>query len=136
MSPGEDFAMGEPVHRYTRREAIADGVLVDVSREASPAEMAGGFTVSVAITAGLWAAIEAIPASLQGIADARGRLHDVLWMAAQAGRRCEFRAGGACMFVVLLPFLGSTKRLQLLSVHLGPDDDGKPCVTIGFSEDF
>ncbi len=78
---------GEPIHAYTRAEAIDDGVLVDVTRQASPAEMRGGFTVPVALTAALWSAIEAIPPSLQGIADARGRLHDVLWMASLAARR-------------------------------------------------
>lgn len=76
------------VHVYTRSQALADGVLVDVTRQASPAEMLGGFTVPVAVTAALWRAIEAVPASLGGIADVRGRLHDVLWMAAGAARRC------------------------------------------------
>lgn len=75
------------VHVYTRSQALADGVLVDVDRQASPAEMLGGFTIPVAVTAALWAAIEAIPASLRGIADVRGRLHDVLWTAACVAQR-------------------------------------------------
>lgn len=75
------------VHVYTRSQALADGVLVDVTRQASPAEMLGGFTIPIAVTAALWAAIESIPASLQSIADVRGRLHDVVWMAACAARR-------------------------------------------------
>lgn len=75
------------VHVYTRSQALADGVLVDVTRQASPAEMLGGFTIPVAVTAALWVGIESIPASRQGIADVRGRLHDVLWMAACATRR-------------------------------------------------
>lgn len=78
---------GEPIDAYTRAQALADGVLVDVTRQASPAEMHGGFRLPVAVTAALWAAIEAIPQRLAGIADVRGRLHDVLWMAACAARR-------------------------------------------------
>jgi len=127
----------DPIHAYSRAQAIADGVLVDVSRQASPAEMLGGFVVPVAVTAALWEAIEAIPDSLAGIADPRGRFHDVLWMASLAVRRCELhRSGGPATFRVHLPFRGSRKRLQLLTVHIGPGDDGRPCATIGFPEDF
>lgn len=115
---------------YTRRQAIADGVLVDVSRQASPGEMHGGFLVPVAVTAALWAAIEAIPQSLAGIADARGRLHDVLWMASLVARRAS------AAFVVDLPIAGTRKRTQRLRVDVGPGDDSAPCVTIGFPEDF
>lgn len=118
------------VFGYSRRQALADGVLVDVTRQASPAEMHGGFLVPVAVTAALWAAIEAIPPSLRGIADARGRLHDVLWMAVLALRR-ESEA-----FSLHLPIASSRKRTQRLQVVVGPDDEGMPCATIGFPEDF
>ena len=127
------------VHAYTRRQALADGVLIDVTREASPAEMHGGFLVPVAVTAALWAAIEAIPPSLAGIADARGRLHDVLWMAALAVRRGRNgpRDGGPSLtFAIHLPIAGTRKRTQQLRVDVGPDDGGMPCVTIGFPADF
>jgi len=127
---GPDYTFGQPIHAYTRAEAIADGVLVDVSREASPAEMRSGFTVPVALTAALWSAIEAIPPSLQGIADVRGRLHDVLWLARVAAHR------RATTFAVHLPFAGTRKRTQFLRLDIGPDDDGSPCVTIGFPEDL
>jgi len=132
--PGDVF--GDAIHRYTRREAIADGVLVDVTREASPGEMAGGFAVPVAITAAVSQAIEAIPASLVGIADARGRLHDVLWMAVVAARRCELhRTEGSCVFRVHMPSAGTRKVLQVLTVQVGPGDAGEPVVTIGFPEE-
>lgn len=121
---------GELVHRYTRRQALADGVL----RDASNAARELGFRVPVAITAAVWVAIEAIPARLQGIADMRGRLHDVLWMASLAARREPSRA--AVPFRVLLPTRGSRRQLCELLAVVGPDDDGAPCVTVGFPEDF
>ena len=126
----DDATFGEPIHAYTRADAIGDGALIDVSRQASPAEMHGGFTVPVAITAALWSAIEAIPDSLAGIADVRGRLHDVLWLARVAAHR------RATTFAVHLPFAGTRKRTQVLRLDIGPDDHGSPCVTIGFPEDF
>jgi len=124
----------DPVYAYTRRQALADGVLVDVTRQASPAEMHGGFVVPVAVTAALWAAIEAIPDSLAGIVDARGRLHDVLWLALIATQRFLEVSGGT--FAVQLPSRGTRQRVKTLRVEIGPDDSGTPCVTIGFPEDF
>jgi hypothetical protein len=125
---------GEPIHAYTRAQALGDGVLVDVTRQASTVEMRGGFTVPVAVTAALWAAIEAIPDSLAGIADARGRLHDVLWLARIAAQRFSGLPGGT--FAVHLPSRGARQRVKTLRVEIGPDDHGAPCVTIGFPEDF
>jgi len=77
---------------------------------------------------------EAIPDSLAGIADARGRLHDVLWLARVAAHRFRGLAGGT--FAVVLPYRGTRKRVQTLRIEVGPDDDGAPCVTIGFPGDF
>jgi hypothetical protein len=171
LSSGEDPSngsdgspFGDVVHRYMRAEAIADGVFVDVTRQASPAEMHGGFRVPVAVTAALWAAIEAIPPSLAGTADVRGRLHDVLWMANLALRRVCARAkeateadkeqattGADCplhrnfaflagahvaTFAVHLPFADTRKRVHTLRADGGPDDEGRLCVTVGFPEDF
>ena len=127
---GVDSDDGTTIDTYTRREALADGVLVDVTAQASPAEMLGGFTVPVAVTAALWHAIVAIPPSLEGLADERGRLHDVLWMARLAVRR------RAELFDVVLPFAGTRKRTQRLRLHVGPDECGAITVTIGFPEDF
>lgn len=138
-APGQNGGnpFGDAIHRYARSEAITDGVLFDVTREASPAEMAGGFSVPVAITAAVQMAIEAIPDRLVGIADVRGRLHDVLWMAACAARRAGLhRACGSCGFRVHLPVAGGGKQLQVLVVHLGPGDAGEPVATIGHPEDM
>ena len=133
--PRDPFAELEVAHVYTRLEAIADGVLVDVTRQASPTEMHGGFVVPVAVTAALWHAIEAIPPGLAGIADARGRLHDVLWMASCAVRRAA-PVAWLTSFLVHLPYAGTRTRMQRLTVAIGPNDDGSPCITIGFPEDF
>lgn len=149
------------VHVYTRSlKALADGVLVVVTRQASSAEMLGGFAVPVAVTATLWAAMEAIPARLQGIADVRGRLHDVLWMAACAARRSLAAAPSprrrrdgessqplgetarpscdrlSVWFRVILPRVGTPVRLVTLRLDIGPGDASKRVATIGFPEDF
>ncbi len=72
------------IHRYTRKQAIDDGVLVDVTEWASPREMMGGFRIPVAMTAAVWGHVQAPEDSCEST---RGRAHDVLWGALERGRK-------------------------------------------------
>ncbi len=65
---------GEPIHVYTRAQALADGVLIDVTETAREA----GFRVPVALTAAVWADVREIPVAQKGIQDPEGRLWDLL----------------------------------------------------------
>ncbi len=69
---------GEPIHIYTRAEALADGVLVDVTETAREA----GFYLPTAITA-------AVSADLAERGDRDGRLWDLLWMGVMAVRKAK-----------------------------------------------
>ena len=73
---GGDY--GEPVFVYTRAEAIADGVLVEV-----PAQLASeaGQNGAVALTAALEAIVQPTDDEKSGGQSYEGRLWDVLWMA-------------------------------------------------------
>jgi hypothetical protein len=64
------------ISRYTRAQAIEDGVLVDVTEQAKET----GLLLPTVITDHVHNVLEAIPESSAG-QDYRGRLHDVLWMA-------------------------------------------------------
>jgi hypothetical protein len=64
------------IHRYTRAEALADGVLIDVSRTAREA----GFKYPVALTRAVWERCVAVPPGVL-CQDESGRLWDVLWRA-------------------------------------------------------
>lgn len=125
---------GEPISTYTRAQAIEDGALIDVTAQAGsgPDGMLNGFTCPVAVTSSVWGAIERLPASLEGIADVRGRLHDVLWMALCAAKR----GGSELDFVVILPSRGTRKRNRTLRMVAGPGDAGELVITIGFATDF
>ena len=126
---------GPPISVYTRAQALADGVLVDVTKWASngPDGMRGGFRLPVAFTAGLWSDLLAIPAS-QSHQSMRGRAHDVLWLAALAarGRPDDHHIG----FQVRMRITGTRKLLERYIVDIGPGDDGEPVVTIGPASDF
>ncbi len=79
--------------RYTRENAIDDGVLVDVTEQAKETAI----RLPAVITSHLHQVLEDIPETSAG-QDYRGRLHDVLWMtflklkAMQATRNDEFPA--------------------------------------------
>ena len=112
---------------YSRAEALEDGVLVDVSNTASEA----GFVFPVALTAGVWADVNDIPETKQGIQDVEGRLWDLLFSAAQ---RCKKSSGNRSDEEDGLPFdlimhVGSAPYYHA-KVHLGPGDEMEPVITI------
>ena len=67
---------GEPIHRYTRAQAIADGALIDVSEVAREA----GITRPVALTRAVWDRYVRVPQGVIG-QDEAGRLWDICWSA-------------------------------------------------------
>lgn len=123
------FDGAEVIHVYTRDEAIADGVLVDVTETAREA----GFTVPVALTRAAWE--EAVAWEHGGWQDETGRLWDVCWMARAAGLAASRRdaASDRTRFAVLRvpnrPACHVARRLDL-ELHCGPGDEGDPVMTI------
>jgi septum formation inhibitor-activating ATPase MinD len=67
------------IFSYSRKQAIEEGVLVDVSEVAKEA----GFRYPVAVTAAVWAMITDIPES-RSYQDIDSRLWDVIYMAVVA----------------------------------------------------
>jgi hypothetical protein len=120
------FADADVISVYTRGQAIEDGVLVDVSETAREA----GFRIPVALTAAVWATVEAIPPKLEGIQDVQGRLWDVLWMANLAARRG--RSKSEVWFKLLMDRNEGGRRLKYLTLKMvvGPGDGGEPVITI------
>ncbi len=110
---GEIF--GEPIYSYTRAQALADGVLVNVSRAAARA----GFRYPVAVTRALWARVDVDDGVNSRTFTCAHRLGNLLSRAREAIRRAagtdrvEFEAlGSECW------------------AHCGPGDQGEPVITI------
>jgi hypothetical protein len=130
------FEDADLIHRYTRAQALDDGVLVDVSETAKEA----GFRVPVAITQTAWA--DCVHWTEDDSArvvhqDESGRLWDVLWMAGLAAGAA--RGGDRTSFNLLrVPRDGKTHQPKpvTLLLDIGPGDEGEPVITIGFAEDF
>lgn len=121
---------GEVVYSYTRKQAIEDGHLIDVSELAIEA----GFRVPVAVTRAAWAdCVEwgEADSRRQTYQDEAGRLWDVLWMAMNAARR----GTGAQKLIFQLYRVprggrGVRPRLVKLVLHIGPGDNSDPVITI------
>lgn len=120
------------IHSYSRAEALADGVLVDVTKMAKEA----GFVTHTVITQALHATISDVPGWAPG-ESYEGRLWDVLWVAFVMARGEAKRPTPSDHFDyrVEMSTGGSKDTLHLRAV-CGRDDEGKPCMTIGYPEDF
>lgn len=125
-----DLFEGVPIiHSYTRSQAIEDGVLRDVTEQARET----GFKYPTAVTVGVWSKCVALSeAAKEACNDERGRLHDVLWMAAcAAGGVIGKRDGDRTHFSL---FVVTDNALEPEEVALwavcGPGDTPEPCVTI------
>ena len=132
---------GEPIHTYSRADALDDGYLVDVTETAREA----GFRFPVALTRAAWDDCiewsDADTARKHWPQDQAGRLWDVLTMT-----RCYVR-GAACrdpdadrfmLQVLRVPRAGRgvKARAVRLMAHVGPGDDAEPVITIGLPSDF
>lgn len=132
-SLAEDIATEEVIHAYTRAEALADGVLIDVTRVAREA----GFAVSVAVTRRVWAEVVEPPEDTRKYGQSEnGRLWDIFMMLriaiANAGGekdRIEFSTRQ-----IMADSSGEARfdhpSLVPLWAHIGPGDEGEPVVTI------
>lgn len=124
------FDQSDLIHAYTRAQAIADGVLVDVTQHAKEA----GFKVPVALTQAAYFECvawddrdELAKPCGQSVS---GRLWDVLWMAFQAARKTD---GNVAPFSLLrVPREGDSLEATMvdlvLTIH--PGDAGEPVCTI------
>ena len=132
----EDPFFGPVIYEYTRAQAIADGVLVDVTETAKET----GFKLPVVITEALHSRLTPTKAD-QGLGqDYEGRLWDVLWLAAFTIKLAD-RGTDTVTFTVALQEVeaksGQPQNTDLrLRAVCGPGDEGEPVVTIGFPEDF
>ena len=129
------FADADLVHRYTRADAIRDGMLVDVSETAAEA----GFSIPTAVTATVfdqcvrWTDEDAKkkPNVYQ---DEAGRLWDVMWMAACKARllaQAGNKSSTALFQLLVVPRPGhGRRRVRTLKLAIGPGDDGEPVATI------
>lgn len=126
------FEQDEVIFSYSRKQALEDGLLVDAAEVGKQA----GFKVPLALTRAVWD--HCVAWSGDGSQDEQGRLWDVCWMAAGAARRAAQRqVADRVWFEVCVVANGHHRATKtVLTLHLGPGDEGEPVGTVMFpSED-
>ena len=112
--------MDEIIFSYTRKQAIEDGILIDVSALAKEA----GFKVPVALTVELYA--DYIKTELPG-QDETGRLWDTLFMLALAAKNT---ADSILYYCVIYRMDDEKDENVTIKAVIGPGDQGEPVITV------
>jgi hypothetical protein len=120
---------GEIISKYTRKDALEDGCLIDVTAQAKE----NGFAIPVAITSALHHEINNIP-SQYAYQSYEGRLRDLLLMG-YMNARANLK-NSRMMYKYIMPTTQQGKNSTFirkyisvcLEVHGG--DEGEPVVTI------
>jgi hypothetical protein len=120
------------IYSYSRAQAVADGVQVEVTKTAHEA----GIKFPVFITRGVFEQFVAVPPNVTG-QDEAGRLWDVVWMLRFAILRS--RTGAWRVPVALYVRNSDTERASLVKLiaQIGPldIDDPSPSITVMLPEE-
>ncbi len=123
-----DSIFGDVIHRYTRAQAIEDGVLIDVTETALEA----GIRYPTVLTAAVWAECVTVPESASW-QDETGRLWDILNLLRHAIVRSS--GGQQVNFSVGVQNNERPPERVRLKALCGPGDAGEPVITIMFPEE-
>ncbi len=117
---------GPVIYSYTRAQAVADGVQVEVTKTAAEA----GIKFPVFLTRGVFDSFVAVPPGVTG-QDEAGRLWDIVWMLRFAILRAR---PGADRIPVALYVRNDNRRATLIKLvaTCGPLDldDPQPAITV------
>src|SRR5262245_24346626 len=118
------FENADWIHRYSRVQAIADGVLVDVSETAREA----GIRYPTALTRAVWERYVRVPPGA-GAPDEAGRLWDIVWRMRWAIRAAKADLS-AFHFRLHVRNANGRPELVTLKALCGPGDDAAPVLTV------
>jgi len=119
------------IYSYTRAQAVADGVLVDVTDAARSV----GFKVHTAVSEHLYHGYVEPPDGLTGKGQSvTGRLHDLLFLVLCSAKKSHPGADRATVRIAFLMEPGRTETVDVIA-HIGPGDQGEPVLTLMLPED-
>ncbi|GAB6037684.1 hypothetical protein JCM15519_22430 [Fundidesulfovibrio butyratiphilus] len=119
------------VYSYTRANALADGVLVDIT----PIARNYGFKLPFAISDALYNGYVEPAENLESLGQSlAGRLHDLLTLANVSARQSM----GEDRVFFKVAFLMRPEKTETMQVvlHVGPGDSGEPVLTLCLPEDL
>ncbi|MEX2170736.1 MAG: DUF6573 family protein [Pirellulales bacterium] len=116
--------MDDIIFKFTRSDAINDGVLVDVTNTAKEA----GLRFPVALTRAVWCLYVEVPPGVE-CQDEPGRLWDIVWML-----RCAIHsaARNGCEILFRLHVRNDNRRPKFVTLKAvcGAGDDLEPVITV------
>jgi len=115
----------ELISRYSRADAIADGVLVDVTSTAK----AAGIKYPTAVTQAVFERYVRVPVGLRD-QDEAGRLWDVLWMLHVAIRQSSRNTDALHYTLAVKQFESAGPVPTSLKALCHPGDGGEPVITV------
>ena len=121
---GTDF--GEIIYAYTRAQAIADGVQIEVTKTAQEA----GIRIPVFLTRAVYDAYVTVPPNVTG-QDEAGRLWDIVWMLRFAISRARGHSDRVPVALYVRNDNRAAKLIKLIAT-CGPldMDDPQPAITV------
>lgn len=121
----ENF-FGGIIYAYSRKQAVADGVQVDVTQTAKEA----GIKFPVFLTRGVYESYVAIPEGVTG-QDEAGRLWDIVWMLRFAILRSHGHTDRLPVALYVRNDNRAAKLVKLIATCSAMDmDDPQPAITI------
>lgn len=121
---------GEVIYTYTRAQAIADGVLIDLSVLA-PDVCRQHFKHPIACTSEVWQIIERAVSNKRTCNDLPGVVHDVLYMS--KNNILEKISESGVLFQVIISGAGRQKVFTF-KMLCGPGDSMEPVLTLMLPE--
>jgi hypothetical protein len=115
----------ELIHSYSRKQAIEDGTLIDVSETAREA----GIKYPVAITHAVHESYVKVPEGVTS-QDERGRLWDIVFMLRFAITRHPDAEGDTILYTVFVRNDDTAPKPMKLKAICHPGDEGEPVVTV------
>ena len=120
---------GEVISCYGRKQALEDGVLVDLNQFIPISE--SGYKYPVDCTIAVWRIIESAVNNPKYVNDYKGIVWDIL----QMSRNCPTKKWPTgCLFQVVIIGAGP-KMIFTFKIECGPGDQGEPVLTIMMPEE-
>jgi hypothetical protein len=126
---GNPFADAPVIFSYSRKQAIEDGVLIDLTEWAKET----GFRIPLACTSAVWHEYIVPPKGTRELGQSeRGRAHDVLWLLYTTIRASKPKGDTDDHIFFRVVFLQAPHRQEppKLKAICGPGDQGEPVLTI------
>jgi len=119
---------GEVIFKYTRQDALNDGILVDISK--APATIEAGIRIPVAVTSGVYDVLNPDDDLRKQGQDFEGRLWD-MWMIFKYELKGTGENTDELHFAPLFLMTGHRKPIPVkMWAKCGPGDNAEPVITI------